>query len=958
MSLFLALCAQFLKVCIMPNLGIANPKVELLNVLPNVVKDGTKRIQLELLASQYPALADSGVIKPILTEFVQNTTKSFSVVFPSRRKMFVNNYLRGGGALPNTKEPYIVWTPCLASNGSVAQPGIMGTVEKGDNTSGGDSSKKKWPKYTLIQPGNTYPNGYNGPIWIQTSLQTQAMPDDAKIFKESISGFLPTTTTSTTSTTSPVTTTSPTSLTTKQECLPFIAAISQEVSMDGLWWGVESSSFVGQNMPFWVDIKRSEPPTSSDFETIFVIGFGHHDTSATKNRFDIVIGANRPPQIVDYRNSIVAKANATTGSGSGASNATASTANKKEEIVQTVEFADKENEGAFSAIGTNVTDLEIGVMTVSGRLLVTVNGESFIYERNTEEDVEEIVIPAGPIRVFGTNVQSIIYASPMSFCSTTALLTFAPVTLYGANLSIPVSTTTSTSTTTSANPGTTTTTTSATTTTTTTLSPNSILNYFNVEKDGNPGTSAICLLPSKNQKEMLYGVDCRIYSEAVGLPTTDASGGTTQKSRTESPSGFAMHRQGVIGMLFSYQNPSLDKTKIGDCCFVVLKADNVYFPGTKFIIPFGGCPYFYRLKGVAEQKGRTAPTLTTENISSSIMQVSESWSTGDISYTEKKVSLTLYNEDGKWNKLRTKQYGVRLYWAWKTTSSTPTYTKSFTGFTIAAQTTDEPGKETITVECVDYIAMIRSLCVLNCPFYDGMLARYVIEDLARIAGLTSFKYEWPSSEPDYFLPSGYSFTQPRHRYPSDTPILDCMSKVAKLPEAFFYFDKDGTLVMERTPGGFFSNNASTLVKASFSSDPASTNVILGQKSVSWNYSASINQISGQTVHKDTRNTIFYAVLSSSSTDMLLYRKYMVIKEAMLGGMPEIREWMMRILRRMEYPIRKISFKTVEKTPLDIKPMDFVTVDGLIGRITSMSRKYSADNNTFETDFETEWLGGK
>jgi hypothetical protein len=63
-----------------------------------------------------------------------------------------------------------------------------------------------------------------------------------------------------------------------------------------------------------------------------------------------------------------------------------------------------------------------------------------------------------------------------------------------------------------------------------------------------------------------------------------------------------------------------------------------------------------------------------------------------------------------------------------------------------------------------------------------------------------------------------------------------------------------------------------------------------------------------------------------------------------------------LAQRVFYPIRKTSFRVIGTTSI-VFPLDFISVDGEEFRVLSIARKYDASANTFETTYNTEWLGG-
>jgi hypothetical protein len=69
-------------------------------------------------------------------------------------------------------------------------------------------------------------------------------------------------------------------------------------------------------------------------------------------------------------------------------------------------------------------------------------------------------------------------------------------------------------------------------------------------------------------------------------------------------------------------------------------------------------------------------------------------------------------------------------------------------------------------------------------------------------------------------------------------------------------------------------------------------------------------------------------------------------------------WAEELGKRVFYPIRKSAFKTVGAKGGIVQPLDLIIVDGLEYRVTAINRSYSAENNSYTSEYNVEWLGGK
>jgi hypothetical protein len=280
---------------------------------------------------------------------------------------------------------------------------------------------------------------------------------------------------------------------------------------------------------------------------------------------------------------------------------------------------------------------------------------------------------------------------------------------------------------------------------------------------------------------------------------------------------------------------------------------------------------------------------------------------------------------------------------------------------------ETPGKETLSLQCEDYMYILKCMPIINSPFYDGMVAYYAIADLAKRAGVTKFVNEFTDESgsdntTDYFLPSGYTFTKPAMRFPAQNMIFQCMIDIVKRFEAFVYFDSDGQLHIKKLPGGLFSAVKDADFDAEFYRDPTrsdSSEIILNEKNMEFNYSAAVNNINIFTLDRDTRNAILYNKSATSSENLIPFRKVYLYNQAALGDLEVAKTYAERLSKRMFSPTRKMSFSTIGtvKTTTIGKILDFVKVDELEFRIMSIAKKYSADQNDFNNEYGCEWLGG-
>lgn len=861
----------------MQNLGKANAKVLLSSSLPNVTKD-RQFFDFDFSASSWPMIEHSPYLPPLLIENVTDELSGFSVLYPSKRKLYLDNYITDGSGSPITTwsyvtSPYILWTPTVSREGIINQ-----LITDG-----------KFNTYTLLYP-KTYPSvagAYNGPQWEDAAREREPYPNDTSLIKQwfALASSVTTTPTTTTSTT----TTGP---------IPKTNFINQTVTRDGLWWGVESNDFLNENMPFWVTIKRTIPPSSATHDTFLIISLG---IGVDDNAYDIYICNNKKPLLIDYYKGRAAMS-ASSGSGSGASSIPP---NKMYEF----------NSDLAKIFETDL-NLEIGFMTIGGRFIISVNKVVQVFTRiNTASSsgttgssesggLQEFKIAPGRLRIYGSNTQAVINVCPMVFATFGCASLPVPVIPASAPISSPGATGSG--------------------------------HWKNIKYDGTTGTNSVCLLPrAPSIIGRFYGVDCYQFTQDLSI--------------LDSPSGFGFHKRGYIDFTPSSTiMPVSDET---DFYMLIMQPDNssATFSGETWAIPNGGCPYFFRIKGGLELVS-SPPSTSVVDVSEDVISVSEDYQIDDYFAINGSANVVLYNKGGKYDSLRNKQKGITIAWGWNNTI------KTFTGLIVSTSVSETPGNEQITLNCHDYMYILKNTPMVNSPFYDGMVLFYAIRNIVRRGGINSVLNNWDHTD-DYFLPTGYSFTKPAVKFEDTQTLYDCAKSIAERGEATFYFDQNGICRVKKLPGGLFSER-SIVPTAVFTRNPNAipSTVILNEKNIEYDYSDTVNRIVIATLDRDTRNAILVTKDAPAGVDKLLYRRIGYEEQAALGNYDVAVARADELGQRVFRTIRKTSFQTVGAGTI-IYPLSFITVDGDEFRLIGISRKYSADNNDFVMDFNCEWLGG-
>jgi len=613
----------------------------------------------------------------------------------------------------------------------------------------------------------------------------------------------------------------------------------------------------------------------------------------TDQRYDLVLNMNAKPYLIDYKND---------GGKSGANRTKdgdqAGDEEKDAKIPQPAIQWDLDT----SRIISSEEDIEIGFMTCAGRLVIFVNGASLIYNRIEPEEgkIGECKIAKGGIRIFATNVKAEFNVSPMTF-SPEAAIAFP----------IPVATNINDSST--------------------------RIDYTGVDYRAEPATS-VCLLPTPpSVRDPLFGCDCAKFIGPQG---------------EVNPTGTGFHRHGTV-VFAPVANFNLKTIPNSDFHLMRLATGTIDFGGVSIR---SGAPFYFRLKGIGILEEPEEESGEPFNLSDFVVSISEDATANDYFHSSRSLSITCYNEDGILNSLRNGQSAISVRWGWEQ-GDEPVQTKTFTGLITGVNTSEKAGEEYITLNCEDYMHVLKNVPIINSPFYDGMVLFYAVRDMAIRAGMrpSGIINDWDSTD-EYFLPAGFAFTKPLMKYPSQQSIMDCILDVVKRFEAVVFYDELGRLHVKKLPGGLFS--VPTTITAKFVSKPelGIQNVVLDEKNIEYDYNSTVNVISIMTVDRNTRNAIIVSH-KAGSENRLLYRKPYVERQGALGELAVARGRAEELGQRIFKPIKRTSFTVIGNVDTITQPLDFITLDDKPFRVMSIKRSFDAANNDFTQTYECEWLGG-
>ncbi len=845
------------------NLGIASIKVEILPVLPGIVKDSKKR-DFDIPASYFETVVNSPTIRPFFTEYLKDPLGTFASVFPKKRIKYVDNFLKGSSRESGFKAlasdaPYISWTPSQ----TLPAKTVFNELKSKFRDVAYD------PEKIVAASQNNATDEYNGPIWDDLPQPYTAPTDDKSTISKYLAYLAGADTTEQ----------EPTPAETPSTILPQHHQIIQEKVLDGLWWGIESDPFITPQMPFWIIIDKDGSPSSSQYETLFIISLG----TDTSERYDIYLSADNHPRLIDYDGPADAKP------------------------------TDMTWENDVSRIIKEESHIEIGVMTVAGRLVVYVNQEPMVYLRINKSSgdnngkAKPCTIPAGKVKLFGTNVRAKIYAGPM---------TFAPVSAFAIPLPSKAAFE---------------------------KEGGTDLAWKGISHQGAP-LECVAMIPLSTGK-IGYGVDCESF---------DGDGGEC------SPDGTGFHKLGKITFKNASTINAINQVETAEKSslenyLVAMSTGNgkmMSSSGTEVDVENSGCPYFFRLKGAVFPEDPIDNTASGVDISNLVISANETTSTSDYYSIRKTASVTCYNPNGALSGLLRGQKGIRIYWGWNGET-----TLSLTGIVLSTSVSQKAGMETITLDCQDYMFILKEGRILNSPHYDGMLATFAVLDLAKRAGCIAPVEDAndDGSNNNFFLPSGEVYTSPRCKLGQYDSYESGMTKFAQQWSLVYFFDNYGVFHIKRLKGGLFGNFKTAT--AAFFQDPkhsAKDKVILGEKNIKVDYASTASNILCFSVDRESMNYIVAA--TENKNNNVLYRRVVVIQQGMYGELEVARAAVKDMGTRLFFPILQCNFKTAGGDAT-IQPLDFVTVDGQPFRIMSIKRDFNAENNDFTQTYDAEWKSG-
>lgn len=306
----------------------------------------------------------------------------------------------------------------------------------------------------------------------------------------------------------------------------------------------------------------------------------------------------------------------------------------------------------------------------------------------------------------------------------------------------------------------------------------------------------------------------------------------------------------------------------------------------------------------------------------------------------------------------------------------------FSGIAYGGSVSKRAEQEVVKLECEDFMKVLDDVPMLNSPFYDGMGANAAVKDIVKRASMTDEQLTIDAgltSEKEFILPIGYTFLQPKLRFPDDTSIKEAILKIARMDWRVMYFDNNGKFHYSDLPGGNTGLVETTDVKQYFYSTPYDAITETGEKKriepdeliyltyrekrESWNMGDVKDVIQVLTVDKLDRNPIIKRhynwsglepseATSDSSIGYVGYFKPYISRAPYLGDLNALRKYM-RNLYRLFRPPYSVSFEIYGIPRL--QALDIILIDGKPARLTSVQSTLNKKDNQYWTQITAEWF---
>ena len=798
-----------------------------------------------------------------------------------------------------------------------------------------------------------------------------------------------------------------------------VAIIEQYRIFDKIWWGVETTPSLPINIPIYVQANRDTPRIITGQPGCLIVRINPPTAAAsyatspalTGQSLDLVFENGKTPLLYDWSVNNAISQGITVAVGSGSTPASATTPSS-------TTFAPLQIPMTTLGVSPPAGELRIGFLPVCGRLAIFVNGAMFLYSRpvpavnqqatgvTASAETQTVSITdfayspfntkIDKIQVYGTNCQAMVALAAMRFAVGMATL--------------PVSGKTDPATGDATQPW----------------------NTNQVYRLPASGVALTADAAKNNTLGAVYGASFRTSF----MQSSSALADSVMQSISYVGYGH------ILMVLNKYPTTgnAQDKTQMYQVLFypdsMNIIGGNAGFPsatngpsgGINQNLPVGP-PFLQRLRSSTKLKITTNPFTTSgdqldHDISQDVVSVSENWSSPDRVLTAHTLELTLYNDQGQYDFLLTQCCGVRVCLGWQiadpstgdgaadgsalivgaangtatgpddkamdaTTGGTGDALTAynglvFTGATYGGSSTVTAGRETVTIQCQDYMAVLEQTPIINSPYYDGCDIFDAVQDLAERGRIEAC--DDTSATLRYYLPSGYSWTQPALRFKGQSTLKDNLNELVKLGERVLFFDEYGVLHLDYLQGGLFgiwtaaSDATFTFYRypgsVSTTIDPKGVgfNTLLNERKIDYKLSSAVNSVLVRTVDRLSgslytivRTAPTTAVEGVSGANQFPYKKQLMADQPALGSIAAGNNRADQLLARLSQVPRGLTFSTLLSPNMtrQLRPMDIIKVEKDraggsasydLMRVQTISRQFEAESNSLETSLTCEWYG--
>jgi hypothetical protein len=130
----------------------------------------------------------------------------------------------------------------------------------------------------------------------------------------------------------------------------------------------------------------------------------------------------------------------------------------------------------------------------------------------------------------------------------------------------------------------------------------------------------------------------------------------------------------------------------------------------------------------------------------------------------------------------------------------------FTGISFGGDSTFSSAKDTVTLDCWDYISLLEELMYINSPFFDGMSLHYAIAYILERSGVSVLsaidnnphlyiEEGFEETIKNYVLPTSNRFLSPLKKFKEGTKLIEALKDFINIFWVTFKCDNKGSYVL-------------------------------------------------------------------------------------------------------------------------------------------------------------------